>query len=227
MWWPSGQRVEVWTIDSLELGISRLCWSDSIENGEEPCLFLMKLSFRFCGCRAVLAVFASHAPSNVFLAQPDGDLVSGARGGLPAGVKRVVVLGDSITYSGQYIEYVEAYAVSRFPERRIEFLNLGLPSETVSGLTEPGHAGGQFPRPDLHERLARVLAQTKPDFIIACYGMNDGIYYPFGEERFFRNSGWHPAFARTGGLAEESPAYHAADVRPDAAARKNAARRSR
>jgi len=33
-----------------------------------------------------------------------------------------------------------------------EILNLGLPSETVSGLSEPNHAGGAFPRPDLHER---------------------------------------------------------------------------
>ena len=100
------------------------------------------------------------------------------------GVRRVVFLGDSITYSGHYIEYLEAYALSRFPERHIQFLNLGLPSETVSGLSEPGHAGGRFPRPGLHERLARVLVQTKPDLIVACYGMNDGIYYPFGEERF-------------------------------------------
>ena len=53
-----------------------------------------------------------------------------------------------------------------------------------SGLSEPGHAGGQFPRPDLHERLDRVLSKLKPDVIVACYGMNDGIYYPFGEERF-------------------------------------------
>ena len=64
------------------------------------------------------------------------------------------------------------------------FLDLGLPSETVSGLSEPGHAGGAFPRPDLHERLERVLEQTKPDLIVACYGMNDGIYYPFAEARF-------------------------------------------
>jgi lysophospholipase L1-like esterase len=67
---------------------------------------------------------------------------------------------------------------------RCEFLNLGLPSETVSGLSEPGHAGGKFPRPDLHERLERVLKQTKPGLVVACYGMNDGIYYPFGEDRF-------------------------------------------
>jgi lysophospholipase L1-like esterase/pimeloyl-ACP methyl ester carboxylesterase len=103
---------------------------------------------------------------------------------LLAGVHRIVFLGDSITYSGQYVEDVEAYLVSRFPQQKIECLNLGLPSETVSGLSEPGHAGGKFPRPDLHERLGRVLNQTKPDLVVACYGMNDGIYYPFGEERF-------------------------------------------
>ena len=107
-----------------------------------------------------------------------------AEPGFMPGVRRVVFLGDSITYSGHYIEYLEAYALSRFPERQIEFLDLGLPSETVSGLSEPGHAGGTFPRPDLHERLARVLDQTKQDLIVACYGMNDGIYYPLDEERF-------------------------------------------
>jgi lysophospholipase L1-like esterase len=99
-------------------------------------------------------------------------------------VHRVVFLGDSITYAGRCIELIDAYFVTRFPERSLEFLNLGLPSETVSGLSEPGHAGGQFPRPDLHERLARVLKQTKPDLVIACYGMNDGIYLPFSDERF-------------------------------------------
>ena len=101
-----------------------------------------------------------------------------------AGVRRVVFLGDSITYAGGYIAYLEAFLRLDDPKLRCEFLDLGLPSETVSGLTEPGHAGGQFPRPDLHERLDRVLAQTKPDLIVACYGMNDGIYHPFSEARF-------------------------------------------
>jgi len=99
-------------------------------------------------------------------------------------IRRIVFLGDSITYSGQYVESIEAYLVTRFPARRIEFLNLGLPSETVSGLTEEGHAGGKFPRPELRERLARILENTKPDLVFACYGMNDGIYLPFSEERF-------------------------------------------
>jgi lysophospholipase L1-like esterase len=99
-------------------------------------------------------------------------------------VHRIVFLGNSITYSGQYVEFIEAYFVTRFPERQIQFLDLGLPSETVSGLSEDGHAGGKFPRPDLRERLARVLEKTKPDLVFACYGMNDGIYLPFSEERF-------------------------------------------
>jgi lysophospholipase L1-like esterase len=101
-----------------------------------------------------------------------------------SGVRRVVFLGDSITYSGQYIEFVEAYLRLRDPAFNTELIDLGLPSETVSGLSEPGHAGGKFPRPDLHERLQRVLDQTKPDLVVACYGMNCGMYYPFSEERF-------------------------------------------
>lgn len=108
----------------------------------------------------------------------------GAEPELFPGAKRIVFVGDSITYSGQYVEALEACSRLRTPGRAVEFLNLGLPSETVSGLSEPGHAGGSFPRPDLHERLARLLKQTKPDLLVACYGMNDGIYYPFSEERF-------------------------------------------
>jgi lysophospholipase L1-like esterase len=103
-----------------------------------------------------------------------------------ARVQQVLVLGDSITYAGQYVEDLEAWCATRLPDQRIEFINIGLPSETVSGLSEEGHAGGQFPRPDLHERLARVLAKTKPDLVLVCYGMNDGIYLPFDEGRFRR-----------------------------------------
>ena len=100
------------------------------------------------------------------------------------GVKRILFLGDSITYSGQYVDDFETFLFLRFPARQFEVINVGLPSETVSGLSEEGHADGKFPRPDLHERLDRVLAKTKPDLIFACYGMNDGIYLPFDEGRF-------------------------------------------
>ena len=100
------------------------------------------------------------------------------------GIKRVLFLGDSITYSGQYVEYIELIFRTKFPKRKIEFLNVGLPSETCCGLSEPNHAGGAFPRPNVQDRIVRALELTKPDLVVACYGMNDGIYYPFSEERF-------------------------------------------
>ena len=99
-------------------------------------------------------------------------------------VRRVVFLGDSITYGGNYVSDVIAYQRMRESSRQMEFINVGLASETTSGLSEPGHAGGKFPRPDLHERLARVLDKTKPDLVIACYGMNDGIFLPYDAARF-------------------------------------------
>jgi pimeloyl-ACP methyl ester carboxylesterase/lysophospholipase L1-like esterase len=118
-------------------------------------------------------------------------------------VRRVVFLGDSITYAGAYISDIVAYHRSRAPGCQIEFINLGLSSETASGLSEERHAGGKFPRPDVHERLARVLGKTKPDLVIACYGMNDGIYLPFDESRFqaFRDgiTRLHDAVEATGG----------------------------
>lgn len=97
---------------------------------------------------------------------------------------RIVVLGDSITYGGDWVEFLEAGLLRIQPDHRPEILNLGLPSETASGLSEEGHAGGAFPRPDVHERLSRVLSRLKPDLILACYGMNDGIYFPLEESRF-------------------------------------------
>lgn len=103
---------------------------------------------------------------------------------IPPKTKRILFLGNSITYAGQYVSYIEAYIKLNTKSDDVEFMNLGLPSETVSGLSEPNHADGKFPRPDLHERLQRVLSKTKPDLVFACYGMNDGIYLPFNNERF-------------------------------------------
>ena len=98
--------------------------------------------------------------------------------------KRILILGDSITQGAAYVAYIDAAMILAHPEVKYDLISAGLSSETVSGLSEPGHAGGKFPRPDLHERLDRALAQTKPDLVLACYGMNDGIYMPLDETRF-------------------------------------------
>jgi lysophospholipase L1-like esterase len=101
-------------------------------------------------------------------------------------VKKVLFLGNSITYSGEYIQLFETIYRLQNPESKVEFYNCGLPSETVSGLSEEGHANGRFPRPVLFERLDRVLKMIHPDVVIATYGINDGIYQPFSEERFLK-----------------------------------------
>ncbi len=100
------------------------------------------------------------------------------------GIHRVLFLGDSITYAGEYVDIVQTWLAIHEPASEIKIYDLGLPSETVSGLSEPGHAGGAFPRPELRERLDRTLAAIKPNLVFACYGMNDGIYYPLGDDRF-------------------------------------------
>ncbi|WP_367874038.1 GDSL-type esterase/lipase family protein [Luteolibacter sp. Populi] len=96
---------------------------------------------------------------------------------------RVLFLGDSITHDGRWAAWMESALRNDPAYAEADFLNVGLGSETASGLSEPGHAGGKFPRPCIHERLARVLEGCKPTLVIACYGMNDGIYAPLDETR--------------------------------------------
>jgi len=95
--------------------------------------------------------------------------------------KRIVFLGDSVTAAGQYVTFLDLQLRLAHGEDAPELINLGLPSEGVTGLSEKPHP---FPRPDVHERLTRALEMLKPDVIVACYGINDGIYSPFSESRF-------------------------------------------
>lgn len=106
---------------------------------------------------------------------------SAAEDAFPLKAKRILFLGDSVTAAGGFVNMIELQLRLHSVEPMPEFVNAGLPSETCTGLTEPDHP---FPRPDVHERLDRALAAVKPDVVVACYGMNDGIYYPFSEERF-------------------------------------------
>lgn len=97
---------------------------------------------------------------------------------------RIALLGDSIPYSGQWPALVESALRQTPAYRDAEIVSMALPSETVSGLSEPGHAGGAFPRPCLHDRLDSILSKYRPTLVIACYGMNDGMMRPFSEAAF-------------------------------------------
>jgi len=127
---------------------------------------IMKLHLALlCGCMALLLTTTSVHAQHKF----------------PVHGKRVLVLGDSITHGGGYVAWIETQLRLNKVEPLPQIINVGLSSETCSGLSEPKHP---FPRPDVHERLDRALVAVKPDVVVACYGMNDGIYYPLGEKRF-------------------------------------------
>ena len=97
-----------------------------------------------------------------------------------AGVQRIVFLGDSITQAGDYVTDMECWLLSQ--GQQIEFINVGLASETAADLLPEENADHLkkfgFARPGISARLDRALAATKPDLVVACYGMNDGSDLP-------------------------------------------------
>ena len=95
--------------------------------------------------------------------------------------RRVVFLGDSNTFAGGFVAWFEAYTDTDPRWQSTEVINLGLPSETASGLSEPSHP---FPRPDVNERVNRVLEKLRPDMVVVGYGVNDAIYAPLDADRF-------------------------------------------
>jgi lysophospholipase L1-like esterase len=98
----------------------------------------------------------------------------------PLSGQKILWLGDSITQAGDYITFAEYYLNRQYTSSHFDFVSIGLSSETVSCLTEKDHP---FPRPCLSERLQRALDLVPPQVVVACYGMNDGIYHPQSPER--------------------------------------------
>jgi lysophospholipase L1-like esterase len=97
------------------------------------------------------------------------------------GGERIVFFGDSITQAGLYVEYIDAFLRTRFPDKPFDVINRGISSETLSGTSEIDH---HPPRPDAHKRFSRDITPLKPDVLVSCFGMNDGNYHPFSEELF-------------------------------------------
>ncbi|MEM5565663.1 SGNH/GDSL hydrolase family protein [Psychroserpens sp. AS72] len=100
---------------------------------------------------------------------------------LPLHNKRVLILGNSITQHGHYVDIMEYYLRKAHPNSKLDIISIGLSAETISGTTELGR---EFPRPYLHNRLDTALNEIKPDLVLACYGMNDGNYQPLDSLRF-------------------------------------------
>lgn len=81
---------------------------------------------------------------------------------------------------GDYVTFVEYFLEKKYPAASFDVISIGLASETTSCLSEKTHP---FPRPCLQNRLQRALNLVKPQVVVACYGMNDGIYHPQSAER--------------------------------------------
>jgi lysophospholipase L1-like esterase len=106
----------------------------------------------------------------------------GALPALPAGEKSapatkfflkdgdtVVMMGDSITEQHLYSNYVEMWAVSRFPAWKLTFRNVGIGGDRSVG------GNGRF---------KRDVQAHKPTVLTVDFGMNDAGYRGFDEKLF-------------------------------------------
>ena len=104
-------------------------------------------------------------------------LMTGFAHGAPVGQKqfflksgdRVCFYGDSITEQRFYGVDTETYAVTRFPDMKVMFVNSGVGGDRVGG----GWAG------PINVRLKRDVYPFKPNIVTIMLGMNDAEYRPF------------------------------------------------
>ena len=89
---------------------------------------------------------------------------------------RVVFFGDSITEQRLYTTYVEHYVLTRYPNRRVTFINTGWGGDKVAGNECKPCAGvGGL------ARIKRDVIDHKPTVVTLLFGMNDGRYRDFDE----------------------------------------------
>lgn len=70
----------------------------------------------------------------------------------------VCFVGDSITEDGRFIAYLHAFYLTRFPDRRIQFVNTGTAGDSVG---------------DARRRLAWDVLPHTPNVVSLMFGMND------------------------------------------------------
>lgn len=76
----------------------------------------------------------------------------------------VVFLGDSITHSGRYHEFIADFYRTRYPERRIRFVNSGIGGDSAVGAMK---------------RIKEDVEEYRPTRVAIHFGMNDidrGVY---------------------------------------------------
>ena len=108
---------------------------------------------------------------------------------------RVVFLGDSITEQRLYTTYIEAYILTRYPDWKLTFRNVGWGGDT-SWLRQRAHpdegrlfaAEGsvldQMVEDSVGRGLARDVLPLQPTFVTVKFGMNDHSYQTFRPDIF-------------------------------------------
>ena len=108
---------------------------------------------------------------------------------------RVVFLGDSITEQRLYTTYIEAYTLTRHPDWKLSFRNVGWGGDT-SWLRQRFHpdekqlfaANAESQQKMVEDSVGRGLGRDvlplKPTFVTVKFGMNDHSYQPFREDIF-------------------------------------------
>jgi lysophospholipase L1-like esterase len=84
---------------------------------------------------------------------------------------RVVFFGDSITEQRLYTTYIEHYVLTRYPDRRVTFINTGWGGDKVtSNDCKPCAGVGGL------ARIKRDVIDHRPTVVTLLFGMNDGQY---------------------------------------------------
>ena len=108
---------------------------------------------------------------------------------------RVVFLGDSITEQRLYTTYIEAYALTRHPDWKLSFRNVGWGGDTA-WLRQRAHPdegrlfAAEGPSLDsmvvdsVGRGLGRDVLPLKPTFVTVKFGMNDHSYQAFRPDIF-------------------------------------------
>ncbi|MBR3921664.1 MAG: SGNH/GDSL hydrolase family protein [Kiritimatiellae bacterium] len=70
----------------------------------------------------------------------------------------VVFFGDSITHGGMYYKYIADFYRTRYPERKIRFVNSGIGGDSAAGAMK---------------RIPEDVAEYDPTWVVFHFGMND------------------------------------------------------
>lgn len=95
---------------------------------------------------------------------------------------RVVLVGDALIEREQRYGYLETALLTRFPQAKVQFRNLGWSGDTVDGL-----ARSYFDPPsEGTKRLLEQVRQAKPTVLVIGYGMAESFAGPAGVPDFRR-----------------------------------------